>query len=79
MVIGAKPKADRPVNLGVPGAQHDHRHIRPAAQALAHLGAARTGKHEVKQHQVSTSAVERIQRVRPVGQTATSKPSLRSK
>jgi hypothetical protein len=22
IVIGAKPKADRPVNLGVPGAQH---------------------------------------------------------
>ena len=46
VVIGAKPEPDRPVDLGVPGGQHDHQHIRPLAQAPAQFGASWPREHE---------------------------------
>jgi len=78
IVIGAKPEPDRPVELGVLGGQHDHRHIRPLAQAPAHFGASWPREHEVEQHQVSPVAVERLQRIRAGREAAPAKPSLRS-
>src|SRR5215472_13033288 len=48
IVIGAQRKADCLVDVGVLGAQHDHRHIRPLTQAVAHLGAGRPGEYGIK-------------------------------
>jgi ABC-type phosphate transport system ATPase subunit len=64
VVVGAQLEPDGLVNLGVSGAQHDHRHIRALAQTLAHLRAWRPREHEVEEHQVRPVAVERRQRIR---------------
>src|ERR1700733_8143496 len=63
IVIGAKSEPARPVDLGVLGGQHDHRHIRPFTQTTAHLCASCPGEHEVEQDQVGPVEVECLQRI----------------
>ena len=63
VVIGTKIEPCRLVNLGVLGGQHDHRHIRPLAQAPAYFGASWPWEHEAERHQISPVAVERRQRI----------------
>jgi hypothetical protein len=43
IVIGTKPEPDRPVDIAVLGGEHDHRHIRPLAQAPAPSRRVRRG------------------------------------
>jgi hypothetical protein len=61
-VVGARPGPDCPVGLGVLSGQHDHRHIRPLAQALAHVGAS--WPRGMRSSQVHPVAGEHLQRVR---------------
>ena len=78
IIIGTKPEPDRPVDIAVLGGEHDHRHIRPLAQAPAHVGTRWPREHEVEQHQVGPWRSKASGASGPVRQIATWKPSLRS-